>query len=46
MSNRIEIDADLAAMADDFDLQSEAEQIEREIARADTEASRLAATEH
>ena len=42
---RAEIDADLAAMADDLELQAEADQIEREFARADDEATRLAAAE-
>lgn len=42
---RAEIDADLAAMATDVELQAEAEQIEREFALADDEARRLATTE-
>jgi metal-responsive CopG/Arc/MetJ family transcriptional regulator len=42
---RAEIDADLAAMADDQELQAEAEQIEREFALADDEAARLTASE-
>jgi metal-responsive CopG/Arc/MetJ family transcriptional regulator len=42
---RVEIDADLADMANDCELRAEAEQIEREFARADDEASRLAASE-
>jgi Arc/MetJ-type ribon-helix-helix transcriptional regulator len=42
---RAEIDADLAAMANDLELQAEAEQIEREFASADDEAARLAASE-
>ena len=42
---RAEIDADLAAMADDPELQAEAEQIKREFAQADDEARRLAIAE-
>ena len=42
---RAEIDADFAAMADDLELQAEAEQIEREFASADDEARRLAIAE-
>jgi hypothetical protein len=42
---RAEIDANLASMADDPELQAEAEQIEREFARADDEAGRIAASE-
>ena len=42
---RAEIDADLAAMADDLELQAEAEQIEREFAGADDEARRIATAE-
>jgi len=40
-----EIDADLAAMADDLELQAEAEQIECEFVQADDEARRLAISE-
>lgn len=39
---RAQIDADLAAMANDVELQAEAAQIEREFAAADDEALRLA----
>ena len=35
---RAEIEDDLSAMADDLELQAEAEQIERELAPADDEA--------
>jgi metal-responsive CopG/Arc/MetJ family transcriptional regulator len=42
---RAEIDADLAAMADDLKLQAEAELIGRELAPSDEEAWRLATTE-
>jgi metal-responsive CopG/Arc/MetJ family transcriptional regulator len=36
---RMDVDADLAAMADDPELQAEAELIEREFAQADSSAS-------
>src|SRR5262249_43988142 len=42
---RAEIDADLAAMAEDQALQAEAAQLEREFARADDEAARLTASQ-
>lgn len=42
---RADIDADLAAMATDPELQVEAELIDREFAQADDEARRLATTE-
>ncbi len=41
MNDRKEIDADLAEMASDVELQAEAEQIERELAQADDEARRI-----
>ena len=42
---RAEIDAELATMADDLELQAEADLIEREFATADDEARRLAIAE-